>query len=411
MPKAEVTMKFDDFTSAVQEYFTGRFQYIQWTIDQGHWTVQNLVWTFPTIGCITEFKRHFVVEFFGASERFRQISWHTKTKSKTLSANVYFQQFKDVRPGAFDFSARALTVSGMVISDVEDFKPGLRRLNLAFTPDSCTYFVYNGPAKRGSVFIRDNNTSVLMSDVVLINSRDRLVRAKVISLAVVVSKDIGLSGLNKDLQYINLTRGDDTSLIENRLYWSANVDLSYFTDLEFRSLYLTPAMRETTIGGYLQLKPEVLVAGISGKRFLHEQELQWQSEIKPPIKPDVLSERDDGYWDICDLKTAELLQRTLTTGGQHRRRFKEVIMEGVAQLAHYADYFKEPANAEYAEKQFGIRVKDPTLFLIVGERDNLPERELREASRMLDDRYRILDYDTVAELYAVQRVSATSTTA
>ena len=92
------------------------------------------------------------------------------------------------------------------------------------------------------------------------------------------------------------------------------------------------------------------------------------------------------------------METSLTTGKPSRTNFKSQITNGLAQLAHYKSYFDDPANATYAEQTFGIRVNNPELILIVGNRDNLYEDEVSKASSLYAQCFHVLDYDSVASL-------------
>jgi hypothetical protein len=405
-------MTVEQFKQVIDTFFSGRFQFIQWSLDHGHCKVANGTTAFPTMVCITEFRHHFIAEFFGHAERFRKLTWHCKTKSKNRCANEYFQQFSNATRGGISTSigTRGFSFVGLTISDALDSDRAFERLNLKSAAVRMSRLQFTQPGC-GTLALAERDNSLFLVDCIFLNSRDTTVRAKWLSMCVVASKDLSTTGLEKDLSFLNCASGGPRSPLEHRMQLPLHVDINRMHDAEFRSLYLTPAIRETMIGGYLALRPEVIARSLGATAFLFERELLWQPPelAKSSIKPDIFFRRQDGYWDICDLKTAELLQTTLTTGGQKRRRFKEVILEGAAQLAHYADYFKDPLNAKFAEDECGIRVNNPNLFLIVGDRDNMPQQVVLEAARMLDDRYQILDFDTVAELYAIRSAESALT--
>jgi hypothetical protein len=402
-------MTFAEFQKVIGDFFTGRFQQIQWLLNQQVYTVQNGVMAFPTLGCITEFQHHFVAEFFGHTPKFQRIKWHRKTKAKNRSVNEYFQQFSKPTSGTCHIQSgtRAFLIMNMTISDAKDSVRAYERLNLQDLIGK-TSQLQTVDYGAGTICMEDENNSLFLVDSILLNSRESIVRAKWISLSVAASRDLTIESLRADLEYLNLSRGETQSPLEHRIQLPTGVNLNEIGDTEFRSLYLTPSIRETTIGGYLSLRPEVITQSLGACKFVSELELPWQdiNSEKKPIRPDGFILRPDGYWDICDLKTAELLEKALTTGGPSRTKFKEVILEGAAQLAEYADYFNDSANARFAFDLHGIRVRNPTLFLIVGERDNLPNEELTQAARMLNDNYRIIDYDTIAELFAMRSIES-----
>jgi hypothetical protein len=94
------------------------------------------------------------------------------------------------------------------------------------------------------------------------------------------------------------------------------------------------------------------------------------------------------------------LDTSSVTRDEHsRRRFIDVVAEGVAQLANYEDYFKHEANRRFADEKYGAKVDNPTLYLIVGNYENSSGEEIEEASRSLKSNYRIIDYDTLNAMF------------
>ena len=114
------------------------------------------------------------------------------------------------------------------------------------------------------------------------------------------------------------------------------------------------------------------------------------------INPDLLIRRQDGFYDIYDLKTAVLDRTRITKGAKRRRRFIDYVEEGIAQLAHYRSYFTSERNAAHAFAKYGVRVSKPNLILVVGNYDNAKPRELEEASRKLGG-ISIIDYDSLLQ--------------
>jgi hypothetical protein len=109
-------------------------------------------------------------------------------------------------------------------------------------------------------------------------------------------------------------------------------------------------------------------------------------------------ERNDGFYDIYDLKTALLNKTSITKGERSRRRFIDYVEEGVAQLANYSEYFDYSKNCQFASEKYGIKVKNPNLVLVVGNFENANKTEIQEASRRLKN-LTIIDYDSFLQLF------------
>jgi hypothetical protein len=116
------------------------------------------------------------------------------------------------------------------------------------------------------------------------------------------------------------------------------------------------------------------------------------------INPDLLIEREDGYFDIYDLKTAALDKTSITKGNRARRRFIDYVNEGIAQLANYEEYFTFPKNQELAWQKYQVKVRNPQLVLVVGNFENVNKEEIEEASRAIRN-ITIIDYDTLMQLF------------
>jgi hypothetical protein len=116
------------------------------------------------------------------------------------------------------------------------------------------------------------------------------------------------------------------------------------------------------------------------------------------INPDLLVEREDGDFDIYDLKTALLLNRSIAIAKRPRRRFIQVIEDGIAQLAHYRSYFQYEQNRAVALAKYGATVRDPRLVLVAGTASNADPQEVEEALRRFGD-VKILTYDALMQAF------------
>lgn len=172
---------------------------------------------------------------------------------------------------------------------------------------------------------------------------------------------------------------------------------------QFVNIFLIPSLPETTIGKFLVENPTFVKRAFSCKNFLYEKELEWIEGNPNPdeksIRPDLMLEKENGFYDICDLKTAALSKQRITRGEHRRRRFIDYVHEGMAQLGNYEDYFKFEKNRAYAFSKFKIKVDQPNLILVVGNYENAPRNEIEEASRMLRPNFQIIDYDTLNSMF------------
>ncbi len=184
---------------------------------------------------------------------------------------------------------------------------------------------------------------------------------------------------------------------------SAGEAESVFHAAQFCNAYLLNKLRETTLGMYLEQNQDILLRAFQATEILSEPYLPWQVASPDPqeeaINPDLFVQRkEDGYWDVYDLKLPFLESRSITQGARRRRRFVSSVEEGVAQLAHYREFLDIPENRELARKKYGVEFENPRFGLVAGTMENFNTTEVKEALRRYPE-FTVLDYDSIAQLY------------
>ncbi|MGC3954055.1 MAG: hypothetical protein QM804_07370 [Propionicimonas sp.] len=176
-------------------------------------------------------------------------------------------------------------------------------------------------------------------------------------------------------------------------------DVSGVRAMQFASVYSSSAS-ETTIGAFLAQNRETLLAAFGATDCVIQPRLEWlDGTPSKTIIPDLFLKRLDGTWDICDLKLVLATRRTLTTGPRERRSPISPVGKGLAQLAHYAEYFTTPLNAENALRKYQIRVDNPRKILVIGSMQNFDASEVHEALRMHDQNCEVISYDSLTVMY------------
>jgi hypothetical protein len=171
---------------------------------------------------------------------------------------------------------------------------------------------------------------------------------------------------------------------------------------QFQNFYLSPGVHETTIGEFISHHPNLICKALSCQDFLYEKSFRWikarYTMNEEYINPDLLLRRNDGSYDICDIKTAAFSYKSITSKSSSRRKFIEYVYDGIAQLHTYREYFRIPENAEHALDAHGVIVNDPRLILVVGTWENVTPDEVAQAAELHPD-ITIIDYDTLCQLY------------
>jgi hypothetical protein len=242
---------------------------------------------------------------------------------------------------------------------------------------------------------------IVFGDLTLVNSKDGIVRARRINVAVVVRKDDDVDAYRRYLSR-EVSRGD--------AWIDAGVTVvlrgeeeAVVTAGNLSNLYLMDGLHETELGKFLQEHDDIILSALQYQAAMHQPILEWVEGNPDPqersVQPDLLLRRLDGTWDICDLKLGLVDKRSITVGRRRRRDVRSEVSAGISQLANYREYFQYPANRKFALEAYGVEVVNPTLILIVGTQENVDATQVAEAMRPYDSSVEILDWDTLLELY------------
>lgn len=133
--------------------------------------------------------------------------------------------------------------------------------------------------------------------------------------------------------------------------------------LELESLISANAP-ELAFQRFFELNP-LLLTTLGPWKSMHAQ-LVLHREGDGSLIPDMFLERlDSNFCDILDLKrpTAELVRRQ-----KNRVRFRDAVMEGVAQLREYRDWFESPQNRSDFRERYGLDAYRPKAAIVIGRR-------------------------------------------
>ena len=169
----------------------------------------------------------------------------------------------------------------------------------------------------------------------------------------------------------------------------------------FASTYLMHGLPETTVGEFLNQHEDILLSAFDATRLIHEPFLEWRDGTpgadEIAINPDFILERADGSHIVGDLTLPLLETANVAKGGKKRRR-STPVHDGLARLAHYAEYFQSAENRAFAKAKYGVEVSDPRRLLVIGSQENVDPTEFEEAARSTPS-FEIVDYDSILRLY------------
>ncbi|MDF7810519.1 Shedu anti-phage system protein SduA domain-containing protein [Hymenobacter sp. YC55] len=354
---------------------------------------------YPNMLLVTDMGSHFVAELIGAVDSFNGL---IEKEHKERSITRYFGQFGNVasNPG-FKINRPDFVMHHLCLarpSDLSELSNRYPQLSLTVLGQSIIYF-----SEEGSSLIEfsDESNCCMIWNCVIVNKYENLFRCKNVLAALIVKKSAGKPKM------LDIFEKATNMVVDNeRLVAGVSVvkrdEASLIVAGQFQNMYMSPGIRETTIGEFLHQHPDIIKKVFKTDAFLYEASFDWIEYRNTPkgsqIRPDLMIKRADGHYDIYDLKTALLTKSRVTKGKSNRRRFIDGVMEGVGQLANYREYFSLPQNLAFANSRYGITVSNPKCVLIVGNYDNSLVEEISEASRMFDG-IEIIDYDTFCKLF------------
>lgn len=385
-------MLFERFVEESRAWWSAYLQAVSRAQRAGNIVTNGAKVLYPNILLVTRCSGYYVAELIGATEKFHGLS---VKRHEEKSIYRYLSQFDDTEPDPLcHLDSSVVGFRFLCLAHGADFDAIKNR----FPHIELYELKLNRVGGHGSIFAFGKNfVSCIIENSVLVNRKENVFRCKSILSAWIVKSGIDKTELLELFE--STTQGNEVKGVhhsvgehEHRLVVSG----------QLQSMVLFPNLRETTIGEFIRLHPEVVRAAFKTEHFEYEPYLDWLEHdgtcIDTAINPDLLVKRSDGYYDIYDLKTAVLDKKSLTKASRSRRRFIDYVEEGISQLANYREYFEFTRNAEHAKNKYGIEVKDPLLVLVVGSWENVDVDEVNQACRKYHN-VQVIDYDTVCQMF------------
>lgn len=132
------------------------------------------------------------------------------------------------------------------------------------------------------------------------------------------------------------------------------------------------------LGDYVKLHPQLMLAEDGGKI----------------LRPDFFLEKmDTGFCDICDLKRSN---KDLVRHQKNRMRFRDSVMEAVAQLTTYKNWFDDRMNRASFYDRYKLRGFRPNVVVIIGRKMAFEDDVKRlEMEAQLQSYVKLRTYDDV----------------
>ena len=243
------------------------------------------------------------------------------------------------------------------------------------------------------------NCSVWLTNVLTVSSWASIVRARYFQAAWLVPKSVSSSAYRLEFDNRFPSTGD-LILLPPTGY--SRVEL--LAAMNFASLASMDKIGEVTLTTFLEQNEAILLGALRAKSLVAQPLLPWiegnPDDEEEAIQPDFLFEDEQGRTHICEVKLPLLDRKNLTTGGHKRRRVIQPVMDGLAQLANYQDYFSREPHRQLVRERYSMEIDSPTSVLIVGSSENYDADQVREALRMHTP-VKILDFDSLRALAIV----------
>ena len=392
-------MRFRDFVNVNLQEWNKYFELLFGNISCGVIRLGTGKLLIPNLALFTETDNHFIFELFGAASDYTGLKPFLQKSSSTTR---YLGQFEtQEETPIFAFAGRNIGISTLLLSREADLDAVKTRFG--FVADQWKTRLERKGGNGALFSFASTFQSCFINNCLIVNKHDEIYRLKYILHAVVVNKEHSREEYTDDL--FNMLH--KPQLTTNDLYGIHYVPKPTYEYLalsgQFTNIFLSPELRETRIGEFLDKHPLFIRRTFSCITYLYNKRFKWIEGNPNPnekyIQPDLMLRRQDGFFDICDLKTAILNKQRITKGRHRRRRFIDYVEEGLAQLANYEEYFKFRRNVEWVWSKYKVKVNNPNLILVVGSYENASKAEINEATRRLKPNYQIIDYDTLNSLF------------
>lgn len=347
---------------------------------------------YPNMLIVTNCSGFYVAELVGAVEKYSGL---IVKRHRETSIYRYFSQFDGSEPDPlFTFQGAGHGLSTLCLAqgaDIESMSARFPHLDL-YKSKLVRQGGHGSPLSFGESF-----TSLGIDNCILLNSHNNLKRCKGILYLGVVKSSINKAELE------SLYGGSYSDKRVVAVHSVGAKDERVVIGGQLQSMVLFPSLHETTIGEFLKLHPDIIKAVFKSQKVFYEPYLTWEEHDGTcedvAINPDLLVQRDDGFFDIYDLKTALLDKSKITKASRSRRRFIDYVVEGISQLANYREYFSYPKNAALAKEKYGVEVNNPKLVLVVGSWENVDPVEVEQACRQYGELVQVIDYDTICQMF------------
>lgn len=387
-------MLFEKFQDLTLKFWDDYFKKIRTAQAAGQLDAKGGFVLYPNILLVTNCGNYYITELMGASRVYSGLRLRVH---KEKSIQRYIGQFDKFAPDSkpfMTFDEYGGGINSMLIGTEGDTQSVLDRFPFIELYKTNIKNINKTGCLLG---FSDNFISCSIRNSALINKSEQIIRVKNILTMYIFKKGITTTQVLNE--YNNFGRDNYVQGVHTVM---SDSDERAIIASQLQNAYLFQGLRETTIGEFIKLHPDIIKKAFKTDHFLYEPSFKWLEHDgscqDSMINPDLLIRRSDGTYDIYDLKTSLLNKLTLTSTERRRRQFIHTVRDGIAQLGNYREYFSYPKNAKHAFEKYGVVISNPGLVLVVGNLDNYNATEVDQALRTMPG-IKVINYDTLCFMF------------
>lgn len=240
----------------------------------------------------------------------------------------------------------------------------------------------------------EDTTNIFLNNISIISQVNEIYSFRRHSATIIIEKSISVIDFNSLLNKIF----DCSSFDFDKLN---GCKLKHQLISELKSLAYHK-VDETAIDKFIQLISDKFANSLGYKSAKSNIRLEIQdptskSTEKKYLTPDFMMEKEDGFYDILDLKLG-LLNSNFAFGDWTNSYFSSYATKLIGQLNGYKRYFSDPENAKWAFENHSIKIENPKLIGIAGNHNNF-DREV--VDKALDGNiadFHLISYNELADL-------------
>lgn len=384
-------MKSKHFIRTISGLINGWLNNIKQLISNGDIKMSGK-YSYNHILRVAESSTHFICELCGSKnyEPNQAISIKAPNKPEQLTGNTtsyFWSKSNDgnQQDAVLKITSKENVFSGLalgLITTKADFDSISKKMNL---PIRKANIIANAEKFKIPIVIAPEADYLLFNDIDIFETNGICVHYRILPSAFVIRKPVDESELKKSFEYLT-TSNLQFFQFSNRIVGintGLNSSVEHFADQLFG--LSTQDTKEAIIDKFIQEHADYFAIALGYKSALSQKELKWIKKAgnDPDVSiPDFLMEREDGYFDILDIKTGATKYKSITKSkksgknGKVRMRFIDYASELIAQLKDYERYFSYEENINYAHETYGIKIKDLKLIGVIGNYNNFDRGEV-----------------------------------